>query len=116
MQHDADVTCLTGCQGHHQRRSLVASNADQILARTEVTIKAGSWGEPVHWHAIDGDIVVDVSAKSTDGTKNVEPAHAIGDRAFLWRYRLLSWRLLRHAGQPARSQEHPGEHQDVHGD
>ena len=90
MQHNADVASLTGCQGHLQRRSLVAGNADHILARREVTIKAGSLSDPMHWNAIYGYVVVDVGTKRTDRTKNVEPAHAIGDGAFLSRARLLT--------------------------
>jgi hypothetical protein len=60
----------------------VAGNANHILTRREVAVKAGSRSEAMHWNAIDGDIVHDVRAKRTDGTKNVEPAHAIADRAF----------------------------------
>jgi len=67
----------------------VAGNADHVLARRKVTIKAGSWSEAMDCNAIDGDVVVDVRAKRTDGAKDVEPAHAIADRAFLWRAQLL---------------------------
>jgi hypothetical protein len=89
LQHHTDIAGVTGCHRHLQLRRLVASDADHIVARREVTIKATSRSDPMHWYAVDGYIGVDVGSKGANRTKNVESTQALCDRAVLLCDRLL---------------------------
>ena len=89
LQHHTDVAGLTGRDRHLELRGRVAGDADNILARREVAIKATSRSDPMHRCAVDGYIGVDVSSERANRTKNVESTHATGDRDFLLCDRLV---------------------------